>query len=220
MTNSIISQLDIQPAGDCAVLVRFGDGIDLETNRKVHLLSRLIDRLRLHGVGESVPGYCTLMIHYDPLVITDTELILWLTSLDLAKDLAIKTANHIVLPMVYGGSDGPDLEFVARHNHLTEDEVIRIHSSSEYSVYMMGFTPGFPYLGGMDPSIAAPRLAAPRSEVPAGSVGIAGQQTGVYSLASPGGWRIIGRVRVDLFDINRDPPFLLAPGDTVAFQPV
>jgi KipI family sensor histidine kinase inhibitor len=131
-----------------------------------------------------------------------------------------ETPRRVEIPVKYGGEEGPDLGFVAAHNHLSEAEVIRMHASHEYPVYLMGFTPGFPYLGGLDPAIAAPRLSAPRSLVPGGSVGIAGEQTGIYPQDSPGGWRIIGRTRLRLFDLTRDPPFLLAPGDIVVFTPV
>jgi KipI family sensor histidine kinase inhibitor len=117
----------------------------------------------------------------------------------------------------YGGSLGPDLEFVAQHNGLIPDDVIRRHMARDYPVYLIGFTPGFPYLGGLDESIAAPRLPAPRQQVPAGSVGIAGQQTGIYSVDSPGGWRLIGWTPLKLFDPARQPPSLLAPGDVVRF---
>jgi KipI family sensor histidine kinase inhibitor len=126
----------------------------------------------------------------------------------------------VAIPTVYGGQSGPDLEDVADLHHITPEEVVRIHSSGIYRVYMLGFTPGFAYLGGMDATIATPRLAKPRTKVPAGSVGIAGEQTGVYPLETPGGWRIIGRTSLRLFDPLADPPVYLAPGDEVQFVPV
>jgi len=129
-------------------------------------------------------------------------------------------ARRVEIPVCYGGEWGPDLDFVARHAGLTTAEVIRRHAAAEYTVYMMGFLPGFPYLGGLDVSIAAPRLETPRRRVPAGSVGIAGEQTGIYPLASPGGWRLIGRTEVALFDLTARPPCLLAPGDQVQFIPI
>ncbi len=141
-------------------------------------------------------------------------------NLDPAAVVNVDPPRRVEIPVCYGGEYGPDLAFVAQHNHLGEAEVIRIHSAREYPVYLMGFTPGFPYLGGMDPAIAAPRLNTPRSRIPGGSVGIAGEQTGIYPVDSPGGWRIIGRTDLRLFDITSEPPFLLAPGDVVSFMPV
>ena len=132
----------------------------------------------------------------------------------------VVNSRTVEIPTLYGGENGPDLSFVAEHNGLTVEEVVRIHSSRDYPVYMMGFTPGFPYLGGMDGRIAAPRLNSPRTNVPAGSVGIAGEQTGIYPMESPGGWQIIGRTETTLFDPNHEKPFLLAPGDQVRFVPV
>jgi KipI family sensor histidine kinase inhibitor len=126
----------------------------------------------------------------------------------------------VEIPTVYGGKDGPDLDFVAAYHHISPEDVVRIHAGAVYQVYMLGFTPGFAYLGGMDPLIAAPRLAKPRTKVPAGSVGIAGVQTGVYPLETPGGWRIIGRTPLRLFDLLAEPPVILAPGDEVRFMPV
>jgi len=123
----------------------------------------------------------------------------------------------VEIPVVYGGESGPDLAFVAAHTGLSADEVIRRHTAPTYTVYFIGFTPGFPYLGGMDVRLTAPRLETPRARVPAGSVGIAGPQTGVYPLESPGGWRIIGRTHLPLFDLSAQPPSLLSPGDEVRF---
>lgn len=220
MAGHLFTESYFQPAGDCALLVTLGDRIDAATNRKVHQFSRLIGRHPLEGLGECVPGYSTLLIHYNPLVVTYQELASWLMNLDPGESEIEEHSRLVEIPVVYGGAGGPDLAFVAQYHNLTEDEVIRIHSSREYPVYMMGFMPGFPYLGGMDPAIAVPRLSTPRSLVPAGSVGIAGEQTGIYPLNSPGGWRIIGKALASLFDISRDPPFFLSPGDVVVFQPV
>jgi KipI family sensor histidine kinase inhibitor len=133
--------------------------------------------------------------------------------------LGEKPARRVEIPVQYGGDHGPDLQAVAQAHGLTPEDVIRIHSQRDYLVYMMGFTPGFPYLGEMDPQLATPRLSTPRSRVPAGSVGIAGEQTGIYPVDSPGGWRIIGWTAQRLFDPDRQPPFLLAPGDVVRFVP-
>jgi KipI family sensor histidine kinase inhibitor len=126
----------------------------------------------------------------------------------------------IEVPTVYGGEFGPDLAFVASHSRLSEAEVVQIHSGTDYLVYMMGFSPGFPYLGGMSPRIATPRLKTPRTAIPAGSVGIAQEQTGVYPVESPGGWQLIGRTPARLFDAGRQPPVLVEAGDSIRFVPI
>ncbi len=213
-----------QPTGDAALLVTIGERIDLATNRQAHALAQAIRHARadhvLSGLGEAVPGYVTLLVHYDPLLLSYQTVEAFLRQNLSSEEVLALEPRRVEVPVVYGGEAGPDLPFVAEHNGLSEAEVIRIHSARDYPVFMMGFTPGFPYLGGMDPAIAAPRLSSPRSRVPGGSVGIAGEQTGIYPLDSPGGWRIIGRTALKLFDPARDPPFLLAPGDVVHFVPI
>ena len=208
----------IRPVGDSAVLIALGDGIDPQVNRRVHALADLISSGPLTGLGECVPSYTGLLLHYDPLQIE------YSTVHRLVQDFIHRLPEVIAwnprvmeIPVVYGGEYGPDLAFVAEHAGLSPREVIRLHVAGVYPVYMMGFTPGFPYLGGLDPRLAAPRLETPRKAVPAGSVGIAGEQTGVYPLESPGGWRIIGRTPLGLFDLGVEPPCLLAPGDEVHF---
>lgn len=208
-------------AGDSALRVAFGDRIDPEINRRVHALAQLIQDDPIPGIGEAVPGYSVLLVHYDPLVIDAEGVESWLRQR--AERVVVKLVKQprlVEIPVIYGGAHGPDLAYVAEVNGLKPEDVIRIHSSTDYPVYMMGFTPGFPYLGGMDPAIAAPRLSTPRSLVPGGSVGIAGEQTGVYPVDSPGGWRIIGWTPLQLFDPKREPPFLLTPGDVVRFVPI
>lgn len=209
-----------QPAGDSALLVTFADQIDLAANRRAHDLACCLREKPLRGVGEAVPGYVTLMVSFDPLEV-DYAVVEGLLKklLDKCEDSSLDPCR-IEVPVVYGGEYGPDLEFVAAHNRLSADEVIRLHSGRDYPVYMMGFMPGFPYLGGLDSRITAPRLDTPRSRVPAGSVGIAGSQTGIYPFDSPGGWRLIGRTSLRLFDPSREPPFLLHPGDLVRFVQV
>lgn len=208
----------IQPAGDSSVLVTFGSHIDLAINRRVHGLALRVRNNPLEGIGEAVPGYAALLVHYDPQILNFQEVTGWLRQHFAPLDDWIAEPRVIEIPVAYGGSNGPDLGFVAELHGMTVDEVIRIHTSREYPVFMMGFTPGFPYLGGMNPAIATPRLSTPRSRVPAGSVGIAGEQTGVYPVDSPGGWRIIGYTKEKLFDPDRQPPFLLSPGDFVRFS--
>lgn len=208
----------IQPVGDSALVVTFGEEISLDINRRVQALVRLVARERLAGIEECVPTYSTLLVHYDPLQWRYAQVRNWLAGqVREAESSPVEPPRRIEIPTRY---DGPDLEFVARHHHLAIEDVIRIHSSGEYLVYMMGFTPGFPYLGTLDDSIATPRLETPRSHVPAGSVGIAGRQTGIYPVDSPGGWRVIGHTPRRLFDPTETPPFLLAPGNVVRFVPI
>jgi inhibitor of KinA len=211
----------LSPVGDSALLVNFGDGINLELNRRVHFIAYRFMKLSLPGVIEVVPAYNTLLVHYDPLLVDYPAVQDWVSSiLSCPGEVAPFQPRRVEIPAAYGGVYGPDLEFVAAHNHLTSEEVIRIHANAEYQVYMLGFAPGFAYLGGMDAAIAVPRLEKPRTRVPAGSVGIAGHQTGIYPLETPGGWRIIGRTNLRLFDPCADPPSLLQPGDRVKFIPV
>jgi KipI family sensor histidine kinase inhibitor len=213
-----------QAAGDSALLVIFGDRIDLPVNRRLQAVARAIARAQsrqpLPGLGEVVPGYVTLLIHFDPAQLNNLTVEQFVRQNLTTDEEQYALPGRVEIPVIYGGEAGPDLAYVAKYCGLSEREVIRIHSGREYPVYMMGFTPGFPYLGGLDPVIAAPRLSTPRSRVPGGSVGIAGEQTGIYPLESPGGWRIIGRTPLRLFDPAREPPFLLSPGDLVRFVPV
>jgi len=237
------------PAGDSGILVTFGETIDPQVNRRVHALAARISDVGsqisdLYPNSEfrnpkffTVPGYATLLVRYDPLVMDYAE------ALDIVRREAEQAAlaplpkpRRVEVPVHYGGEHGPvcagrygpvcagrygpDLDDVARHCGLTPEEVVSLHAAGEYPVYFIGFTPGFPYLGGMDPRLATPRLATPRPLVPAGSVGIAGPQTGIYSIDSPGGWRIIGWTPLRLFDPAADPPALLRPGDVVTFHRV
>ncbi len=209
------------PSGDSALLVTFGEAIDLADNRRAHDLAARLAQAPLTGLGEAVPGYTTLLVHYDPLALDYGQVLDWvqarLGEASAAGEAGLPEPRRIEVPVFYGGEHGPDLEFVAQHAGLSPEEVVRRHTARNYPVYLIGFTPGFPYLGGLDESIAAPRLPSPRRLVPAGSVGIAGQQTGIYSVDSPGGWRLIGWTPLRLFDPKRNPPALLAPGDIVRF---
>jgi len=209
------------PAGDAALVVEFGDRIDEAINRRVHLLAHVLAQEPVPGLGEAVPTYRSLLVHYDPLQLGYGDLVRLVGDrLGRMQDVRLPQPRLVEVPTLYGGEYGPDIAFVACHNGMSVAEVIRIHSGVDYPVYMLGFTPGFPYLGGVAAAIAAPRLETPRPRVPAGSVGIAGQQTGIYPIESPGGWRIIGRTPLALFDPHRDPPALLAAGDRVRFLPI
>jgi KipI family sensor histidine kinase inhibitor len=205
------------PLGDSALNIQFGDQIDPDINQRVHAFAEAIQREPLNGIIECVPTYCALLIHYDPLVLSHQNLIQWLATQSLIFNPESFTTRLIEIPTHY---DGEDLDFVARHNHLSIQDVIHIHSQTEYRVYMMGFTPGFAYMGKLDPRLVTPRLDSPRKLVRAGSVGIAGEQTGIYPIDSPGGWRLIGRTDTQLFNLDRDPPFLFAPNDRVRFVDV
>lgn len=209
------------PAGDRVLIAEFGDGIDEGVNTLVHHVARAVSRASLPGVIEVVPTYRSLAIHVDPLVLSQQELRACVLDASSRPDTRFAAPPRTIeVPVVYGGEHGPDLADVAAHAGLPEEEVVAIHAGGQYRVYMMGFTPGFPYLGGMSPRIAAPRLATPRQRVPGGSVGIAAGQTGIYPTASPGGWRLIGRTPARLFDPQRTPPALLDAGDFVRFVPI
>jgi len=210
----------IVPMGDSAVLVQLGNEIDIATNRRVHRLSALINTSPFEGVMETVPAYATLLIHYDPLILSFTEARNYLQE-ELARvdDTEVQTPKEIEVPVTYGGEYGVDLESVAQHSGLQIQDVIRLHSEKIYTVFMMGFTPGFPYLGKLDDRLRMPRLGIPRTRVPAGTVAIAGSQTGIYPLDSPGGWQLIGWTPLRLFNPESKSPFLFSLGDKVKFVP-
>lgn len=202
-------------------MIYLGDGIDPDVNQRVHKLTRILKARRHPAVVEVTPSYHCLMVEYDPVRILPGQLEhLILDALaDANTDEAIPPRT-VEIPVMYGGNAGPDLENVAAHTGLTPDEVVRRHAAGTYRVFCLGFSPGFPYLGGLEPALHTPRLAEPRTKVPAGSVAIGGKQTGVYPAESPGGWQLIGRTPVRLFDPFRDSPALLEPGDDIRFVPV
>lgn len=210
--------MNFKPLGDSALLISFGEVIDEEVNDRVHALTKAIEGAGFEWLVEVVPAYSSLAVIYDPKLIDFEGVKRAVEGLDVRAE---RVGGRLVeIPVLYGGEYGPDLEFVAQYNGLTPEEVIEIHSKPIYRVYFLGFLPGFAYLGGMDERIATPRLEKPRLKVPAGSVGIAGKQTGIYPLESPGGWRIIGRTPLRLFNPPREPPTLLRPGDRVKFVPI
>ena len=209
------------PAGDQALVVELGDGISPEINRRVRDLMLAIERSGPPGVVETVPTYRSLLVYYDPLATSAPELQASLEHLEHGLDeQSFDTPRVVHIPTLYGDEYGPDLEFVAGHSGLTAEEVVRVHSESEYLVYMMGFSPGFPYLGGVPERLVTPRLETPRTHIPAGSVGIAESQTGIYPVASPGGWRLIGRTPLKMFDPAAEPPSLVGAGDYIRFVPI
>ena len=208
-------------AGDRAIVIELGDEISIECNRRVHSLQRAIARQSLPGVVDLIPTYRSLLVEYDAVQVSYADMKARLVEVrGNIPELPDEDAAIIHLPVLYGGEHGPDLEFVARNAGMDVNEVIDLHSGTEYPVYMMGFTPGFPYLGGMSERIATPRLSTPRGVIPAGSVGIAEAQTGVYPIESPGGWRLVGRTPLRLFDVTRNSPSLIDAGDCVRFVPL
>lgn len=210
-----------RPLGDGAVRAGFGDRIDPALNRLVRAYCACLEREAIGGVTEWVPGYAAVTVYYKPHAIRYATLCEKLAALaKRAGEIELPPPEVLTLPVCYGGEFGPDLEFVTKHTGLSMRELIAAHSAKAYLIYMMGFAPGFPYLGGMNPKLAAPRLEKPRLSVPAGSVGIAGEQTGVYPLVTPGGWRVIGRTPVRLFDAKREPAALLKAGDYLRFRAV
>jgi inhibitor of KinA len=204
-------------ASDSSVLVIFGDVISPELNAEVVALFHALEAARLPFLRDLHPAYASLLVDFDPLETSHAEV------RSLIERLERDTAQHprqtrlIEIPVCYGGEFGPDLAELARHCGKTEAEVILAHTGASYSVYFLGFAPGFAYMGGLPEEIAAPRLPTPRKTVPAGSVGIAGNQTGVYPIDSPGGWRLIGRTPKKMFDAQACSPALLQAGDQVRF---
>lgn len=209
----------IEPLGDSAVQVVLGDAPGEPARRRVAAAARRL--AVIPGLIECVPGFTSLTIHYDPLQLPPGELDAALAHLLADLDESAGDGGRIVeIPVCYGGEFGPDLESVASLHGLAADEVVALHAAGEYRVHLVGFVPGFPYLGGLDAKLATPRRESPRTAVPAGSVGIGGAQTGIYPVESPGGWQLIGRTPLRLFDAHRDPPALLRAGDRIRFLPV
>lgn len=210
----------IKPVGDRAVLTIFGEEICPQANAQIMALAQEIQRQRGEGIIEIVPSFAALLVGYDPLVTTCqkvSELIQRLAA-SLGK-VKCSQGKIVEIPVCYGGSYGEDLPFVAEHAGLTEQEVIDIHSGRTYLIYMLGFLPGFPYLGGLDERLFTPRLATPRTKIPEGAVGIGGEQTGIYPMESPGGWQLIGRTPLKLFDPGMEKS-LYQPGDSIRFVPI
>jgi len=213
--------MKITPMGDSGAIIRFDPQIRIETHRQIRAFTAYLDDHPFDGMVEYVPAFTTVTIFYDPLVIryfAAERLIREM--LDAFPNVTDEAGRTIEIPVCYGGEFGPGIKEVAERNGMSVDEVISIHTGGEYLVYMVGFAPGFPYLGGMDEKIAAPRRVAPRLTIPAGTVGIAGTQTGVYPIETPGGWQLIGRTPIHLFRPQENPPSLLAAGDVVRFKAI
>ena len=208
------------PCGDSAATVEFGNRIDDQLNGAVHAFASAVEALGHPAIREVVPTYRSATVHYLPHLLEYAALVQLLRPLTETQGGAGPFGAPVEIPVLYGGPWGPDLEEVAAHCGMTPEQVIAAHSAPCYRIYMLGFTPGFPYLGGMDPRLATPRRKEPRIRIPAGSVGIAGSQTGVYPIESPGGWQLIGRTPLRLFDLGSDPPILLQAGRSIRFVPI
>jgi len=208
-------------AGDKAIVLEFGNEINKELNLLVRKMYHCISKKDIEGIEEMVPTYRSLIIYYNPQKVKYEDLAQQLKELEKSvSEITLPAAHVTEIPVIYGGEYGPDLEFVAQYNKLSTKEVISIHTEKEYFIYMLGFLPGFAYLGGMSDKIATPRLEKPRLKVSEGSVGIAGKQTGIYPIKSPGGWQIIGRTPMKLYDPNKEFSFLLKSGDYMKFYPI
>jgi inhibitor of KinA len=216
-----VSAYRIVPAGDSAIFVEFEERIDPGVNARTIAFAEAIQAANLAGVRDVVPAYRSTAIYYDPLR-TDGDALLACVEREAVRPAPAPVAAGAPLrvPVCYGGELGPDLPVVAAFAQVDQDEVVRLHAAGIYRVFMLGFVPGFAYLGILDEKIAMPRRSTPRVRVPAGSVGIGGIQTGVYPAETPGGWQLIGRTPVKPFDPSRDNPFLMKAGDSVQFYPI
>jgi len=210
----------ITASGDTALVIEFGDLIDRTLSDRVLNANTVISHASLNGIVELVPTFRSLMVHYDPLTITASDLIAELTPLiDVDCDSG-GGARHWKIPTCYEGDKAPDLENVAQRTGLTQDVVVNTHINQLYHVYMIGFLPGYPYMGDLPEALQLPRREAPRLRVPAGSIAIATTMTAIYPIESPGGWHLIGTTPVSIFDSRFDNPAVFSPGDAVTFVPV
>ena len=206
------------PVGDCAMAVEYGNSIDEKTNKKVQFLTAYLEKGKLKGIREVLPTYRSLLIFYDPDKICYKKLVKKIEHCGAKDGLEYRHIKKIIkIPCLYNGED---LEEMEKITGLSSQEIINIHSGTDYRIYMLGFLPGFVYLGGLDERIHAPRLKSPRLCIEPGSVGIGGGQTGIYPMASPGGWRLIGKTPLRMYDVNRKEPFLCKAGEYIRFVPI
>lgn len=210
----------IEPAGDRAFLLRFGSEIAPQVSGKVLAASEAVAACAPAWLVDVVPAYASLLVVYDPLAAAPETVEALLRETAGHSGIEKSRGRDVTVPVRYGGEDGPDLEEVARLSGLTPDEVVAIHTAGPYVVYMLGFKPGFPYMGTLDARLRLPRRPSPRARVRAGTVAIAGAQTGIYPVESPGGWMLLGRTPLRLFDPSLPEPFLLRPGDRVRFEAI
>ena len=208
----------IRPAGDRALFIEFGTDINPEINLRVQEFSHIAGARKIPGIVEIIPSYCSALVYFDPFLLSFSETAVWAEEFLSSGPLQNQRSAPLKeVPVLYGGEYGPDLSFVARLNQASEEEVIRLHTGKDYLVYVVGFSPGFAAMGIVPPQVQAPRLASPRTKVPAGSVGIGGLQTGIYAVESPGGWQLIGRTPLKLFDLGKNPPSFFQAGDYARF---
>lgn len=211
----------IMPAGDAALVVEFGDIIDETVNAHVHALARKIEEQHIAGIMEVVPTFRSVLVQYDVFASSYSQIRNLVQSLADNLDVSDQTVKKIVkIPCCYGARFGQDLSDMEKLTGLDRDEIIAIHSATDYKIYMLGFLPGFVYLGGLDKRIEVPRLKTPRVKIRKGAVGIGGNQTGIYPMDSPGGWRLMGATPIDLYDENRETPILLEAGEYIRFVPI
>lgn len=216
-----MEKIRIAAAGDSSILIEFGQEIKPEINQKISATVQLLKAQHTPGVIDIIPAFCSLLINYDPRVIQFKEIKKRMEDILKIEVKAGETRKKVYeIPVCYGGEYGPDIEQIAEHAGLSVEEVIKIHSSCDYLIYMLGFLPGFCYLGGLDERIHTPRLANPRLKISAGSVGIGGSQTGIYPLDSPGGWQLMGMTPVKTYDPDREVPILVEAGDYIRFVPI
>jgi inhibitor of KinA len=207
--------------GDRGLLLEFGDGVTPEVNGQVRRMALALQKEKIPGLEETFPANRSLLILYNPLTLALDTLKKRLETIESnLGQIDLPEAELIRIPVVYGGSYGPDLASVAQYHGISPEEVVRLHCNKPYQVYMIGFVPGYPYMGDLPEGLVTPRLQSPRISVPAGSVAIAQRQTGIYPVESPGGWQIIGRTPVKMFDLGRTPPSFLQMGNRVHFYPV
>jgi len=221
MESSVFEKANFRIAGDCGLLVEYGNAIDPAVNQKVRSMAIVLQNYMPSGVIEIIPTYRSILIYYDPLITNLSMLKETLTDLESGlSEIKIPPPKVVEIPVCYGGDYGPDMEHVAQSHNLTLQEVINLHSEPEYLIYMVCFSPGFPFLVGLPELLHTPRLKTPRTLVPKGSVGIANGQTGVYPIASPGGWQLIGKTPISLFSPERSTPILYQAGDRIRFKPI
>jgi inhibitor of KinA len=218
----LFEQPRISPLGDSALVIGVGDEIGEKTHDRVRALVHQLESNPPDAMIEYIPAFTSVTVIYDPLRATHNEFASRVEALigSTTEELETIEARSIVVPVCYGGDFGPDLDSVSSAKDMTPDEVVAVHTEPEYLVYMIGFAPGFPYMGGMSERIATGRRDSPRKRIPAGTVGIAGRQTGIYSIESPGGWQLIGRTPLRLFRPEDEEPTLLRAGDRVRFESI
>jgi inhibitor of KinA len=221
MTSQVYEKPVCRLAGDTGFLVEFGDGIDPKVNAKVRTMARALENNPQPGIREVIPTYRSLLFIYEPDLMDPDRLYTLVEKLDAGRTaLKTETFKVVEIPVCYGGEFGPDIGNVQKASGMTQEQVIQVHATPNYLIYMVGFTPGFAFLGGLDERLFTPRLKTPRMAVPKGSVGIANNQTGMYPIASPGGWQIIGRTPMNLFAPWKKDPFRYRAGDKIKFMPI